>query len=74
MSMSDVETRYIPHDGNPPFATDLERVRKDIEDALVAGVQRVHRHITTKSGVYVGGPGMSAATVASIFLKPRMTS
>ena len=57
--MSSLSSRYIPHSRNPPSADDFRSVKRDIEEAFVAAVERVHRHVSNKSGVYIGAPGTS---------------
>ncbi|KAI0763935.1 hypothetical protein BD413DRAFT_483226 [Trametes elegans] len=55
MSTSSVPSRYIPHPSVPP--TDLKAVRHHIHDALIENVERVHRHPSSHSRVYIGSAG-----------------
>ncbi|EPS98191.1 hypothetical protein FOMPIDRAFT_1127156, partial [Fomitopsis schrenkii] len=48
--------RYIPYSNEPPL--DLRSIQEDIQDALVSNARRVHRHLETRNGVYIGSSGI----------------
>ncbi|KAI0916080.1 hypothetical protein AcV7_007181 [Taiwanofungus camphoratus] len=55
MALNTESSRYIAHLNEPP--KDLREAKNDIQSALIYNVQRVHRHPSSKPGVYVGGAG-----------------
>ncbi|CCL99882.1 uncharacterized protein FIBRA_01907 [Fibroporia radiculosa] len=49
------KARYIPHTNQPPL--DPQSLKNDLQNALIANVQRVHGHLTWMPGVYIGLSG-----------------
>ncbi|KAI0339344.1 hypothetical protein BDW22DRAFT_1336628 [Trametopsis cervina] len=53
------QSRHITHSGRPASDRhDIVDAQHDIEDELATSVELIHRHQTTKHGVYVGAPGL----------------